>query len=293
MSTVVILGSSGNVGSAVIKALGSKFPEVRVLAGVRDPSSGKASDLGGAGPNVSLVAADLGNPSSLDAAIPRDVDAVFVNTPGHIDRTQLAINGIDAAKRANAKHIVVISVLCADASGIFASQFSGIESHLKASGVRYTILRLPLFLENNWGNLKSVKEDGKLYGPATPDASFTAIAVSDIGEASAIILANPSGHENKTYKLTNKLHTHTETARAFSEATGKTVDYIQVPYEGAKAAFMGHGLPEWQVDGILELFHHIDAGAPYNREEPDFHNLTGHDPLTIQQWTLQVGGAFK
>ena len=51
------------------------------------------------------MAADLNNPASLVSALPAGLDAVFVNTPGDINRTKLAINGIDAAKATNVSFI--------------------------------------------------------------------------------------------------------------------------------------------------------------------------------------------
>jgi len=289
----VILGSSGNIGASVIKHLATKFPSVKVLAGVRDPNADKSKQLK-VGPSVHLVAADLSKPDSLHAAIPKGVDAVFVNTPGDQNRTALAINGIHAAKHAHAKHVVIVSVLNTDSKGsVFGDQFAPIEAAAKSSGVPYTLLRLPLFIDNNWANKDSIKGQGKIYGPVNPDAKFTPIAVEDVGEAAAAVLANPGSHANKTYRLTTKAFSHNDLAKAFSHATGKQVDYVHVSYDDAKKAFLGLGFPEWQVDGILELYKDIDSQASYYGETADVKTLTGREPTTIDQWTQQVGGAFK
>ena len=85
---------------------------------------------------------------------------------------------------------------------IFADQFFPIEAEAHASGVPFTVLRLPLFIDNNWGNKDSIHSQGKIYGPARPDARFTPVAVSDIAESAAAILVNPAPHVGKTYRLT-------------------------------------------------------------------------------------------
>ena len=70
------------------------------------------------------------------------------------------------------------------------------------------------------------------------------------------------------------------------------VNYVQVPYEAAKQAFLKM-LPEWQTDGVIELLKLIDDGASGPVVHDDFEVVVGHAPLSIEQWTAQVGGAFK
>ena len=51
---------------------------------------------------ATLFAFDFGDASTF-ANVPRNADAVFVNTPGDIERTKLTIAGIDAAKAAGVR----------------------------------------------------------------------------------------------------------------------------------------------------------------------------------------------
>ena len=140
----------------------------------------------------------------------------------------------------------------------------------------------------------SIKEQGKIHGPVNPDRKLAPIAVSDIGEAAAIVLRNPAEHTGKTYTLTTTPYSTKELAEAFSEALGKPVEYVQVPFEAAKQAMLGLGLPEWQADGIVELLQKQDKGdkAIVTKTE-DFKTIVGREPLTIQQWTAAVKGGFQ
>eukprot|EP00730_Choanoeca_flexa_P020462 TRINITY_DN9993_c0_g1_i1.p3 TRINITY_DN9993_c0_g1~~TRINITY_DN9993_c0_g1_i1.p3 ORF type:complete len:115 (+),score=20.03 TRINITY_DN9993_c0_g1_i1:1221-1565(+) len=63
------------------------------------------------------------------------------------------------------------------------------------------IISLPFFTDNFFGNQQPIKEQGKMYTPAKPDAAFTPIAVQDVGLAAANILTNPEKHQNKTYNV--------------------------------------------------------------------------------------------
>jgi uncharacterized protein YbjT (DUF2867 family) len=294
MSKIVVVGSTGHVGTATLKYLATHVlgKEHKIFAGVRDVKSDKAQELAKL-PGVNVVAADMSQPATLASAL-QGVDAAFLITPGDSKRTELTCAAIDAAKDAKVKHIVVVSVLTAEIESVFGTkQTLPIEAHTKSAGVPYTILRLPLFIDNNWGHKGSISGQGVIYGPQKGDAPFTPITVADIGEAAAIILANPAPHANQTYSLTTKAYTNNQLATAFSLALNKEVKYVQVPYEAAKKSFMDAGYPEWQVDGILELSKLIDSdNKAINHESQDFKKITGRNPTTIAEWVGQVANIF-
>jgi uncharacterized protein YbjT (DUF2867 family) len=288
MAIVVVLGSSGTIGSAVIHEC--EKLSLLVYAGVRDPHCEEAKKLFGS--NVCLFQFDMGKPETFDL-IPKGAHAVFVNVPNDEQRTQLAFNGIDAAKQSSAKHIVVLSVCTADnQETVFGKQFQPIESHVAAAGLPFTILRLPLFTEN-FGYPPTIKEKGVIYGPVRPDASGSSIAVRDVGSAFAHVMANPSLHSGQIYNIACKPYTRTEAAKAFSAAIGKNVRYEQVSYEAAKKTYLDMGMEEWQVNGILELFHAIDDGKYDYYKGHDFATVCGKEPLTIGEWTTLVEADYK
>jgi len=174
-----------------------------------------------------------------------------------------------------------------------ATQMGPIEAHAKSAGVPYTLLRLPNFIDNHWGTKATIELQSSIYGPVRPDAKFTPIAVSDIGEAASVILRNPKGHANQTYSLVTKGYSHSELAHHFGLALNKEVKYVQVSYEAAKKSFMDQGYPEWQVDGVMELYKMFDADSKItNVESGDFKKITGRQPIQIQDWIAQVAPAF-
>eukprot|EP00052_Salpingoeca_macrocollata_P001810 m.27715 g.27715 ORF g.27715 m.27715 type:complete len:272 (+) comp11700_c0_seq2:55-870(+) len=197
---IVVLGSSGSVGSSTLKALADKFPKYKVRAAVRDPASEKAKGLPQG--NIELVAGDMSQPETLPSLL-EGASVVFIVTPGDADRAQLATNAIEAAQRAKIP-FVVVSVLTAETETIFGKQFTQIEAAAKKSPVHYTILRLPIFIENNFASVESVKTQSTIYGPAKPWVVFTPVSVKEVGEAAATILTHPKKHANKTYRLTTQ-----------------------------------------------------------------------------------------
>eukprot|EP00730_Choanoeca_flexa_P020464 TRINITY_DN9993_c0_g1_i1.p4 TRINITY_DN9993_c0_g1~~TRINITY_DN9993_c0_g1_i1.p4 ORF type:complete len:115 (+),score=32.49 TRINITY_DN9993_c0_g1_i1:1550-1894(+) len=94
-------------------------------------------------------------------------------------------------------------------------------------------------------------------------------------------------------QLTSASTTHNKAAAAFTKVLGKPVEHVQVPYSAAKESFMGMGMPEWQVDGVMELFRYFDAGSKLtNQVNDDFKSITGQEPMGIEAWVKTVKGAF-
>ena len=290
---VFVIGASGNVGSATVQSLSARYSDkLEIRAGVRNPN--KADKLKGL-KGVSVVQAEMGVKDKLIETF-KGVDALYIVTPGTENRAQLTIVTAEAAKMAGVKHILVVSVPTASLTDtVFGKQLYEVESAVSKMGVPYTFLRLPLFIDNYWGFKGTIQEQSQFYSPVDPTKPYTPVVVSDAGVAAAIILSDPARHTNKTYTLVSDRHTFGDVAAAFSDVLGKEVKYIRVPYEDAKKSFLGLGYPEWQVNGILELYKLIDSGSNVTNQDDlgDFERITGEKPTSLKTWLSAVGGAFK
>ncbi len=288
---VFVIGATGNIGSATVQSLSSKYADrVEIRAGVRNPD--KADKLKGLAA-VTVVKAEMGAKDTLVATL-RGVNALYIVTPPTENKAQLAMATAEAAKEAGVKFILVVSTT-AETDSIFGRQFTEIEGKISALGVPYAFLRLPLFIENNFGFKDPIVGQSMIYCPVDPEKPFTPVAVANAGQASAVILADPSKHTNKTYILVSDRHTFNDLTAAFSASLGREIKYVRVPYDAAKKSFSGMGYSEWQVDGTMELYHLIDSGSPITNEADlsHFEQITGEKPLDIKTWVSQVVGAFQ
>ena len=130
-------------------------------------------------------------PSAVDAAL-AGADAAFINVPGALDRARHAANAIDGAygssqhvsaslsslhayvaatKRAGTKSVVIVSVSTVGRDDVFGRQFAEVESKARAADIPFTVLRLPFFLDNIWGNAASIKGQSKIYNSIAPEAA--------------------------------------------------------------------------------------------------------------------------
>jgi NAD(P)H dehydrogenase (quinone) len=161
---VLVLGSNGYVGKATVKSLSESYADkVAIKAATRDPA--KLAELAGL-KGVEVVAIDMGAADLANKIKSTGAEAVYVVTPGIETRAEVTVKATTACKDAGIKHLVVVSVLTAELTDtVFGRQFTQIEGHVKKLGVPYTLLRLPFFIDNNWGNVDSIKgqSTGQLF----------------------------------------------------------------------------------------------------------------------------------
>ena len=290
---VFVIGASGNVGSATVQALSSKYADkVEIRAGTRNPD--KADKLKSL-PNVSVVQAEMGDKEKLRETL-KGVHALYIVTPTAENRAQLTIATAQAAKEAGVKHLLVVSGTIVELKGSsIGQQCLEIETAVSQLGVPYTILRLPFFVENYFGLKDSIKGQGAIYCPVDGTKPFTTVVVADAAKAGAAILVDPTKHANKTYTIISDCHSYNDIAAAFGEALGKTVTYNRMPYDAMEQAFLGMGVPRWQVDGLFEVYRMIDSGSEQVTEADTshFHQITGEQPTSLKAWVSQVKSAFQ
>jgi uncharacterized protein YbjT (DUF2867 family) len=169
-----------------------------------------------------------------------------------------------------------------------------LEDKVKELEISYSIIRLPLFLDNFMGNANSIADENTFYDPRDPSKPFTPVVVGDVGKASAAILANPTPHNGHTYTLASPSFSLNDLAKAFSKQMDKKVTVTTVHYNAAKESMLKAGLPEWQVNGIVELFHMIDEGSDKTNvaDVGDIERITGEKSTTMEAWVEQNIGAF-
>ena len=296
---VFVIGCSGQVGSATIRALSAKYAyKLDIRAGTRNPASDKAVEL--KLPGVTLVQAEMGSETLTETL--KGVDALYIVPPGGTDkRPELAIRTAESAKNAGVKFVLFASdfAACVLPDTIIGKQYTQIETRLSEIGIPYCSLRLPFFIDNfrRWGFKKALQQQSSIISPLNPEKPFAAVLVEDLGKAAAVILAEPSKHAGKIYRIVSDRFSYNDITRAFSEALGKQLKYVKVSYDDTKRHLLHHGFPEWEADAILEIEKLIDSDCPVtdaNQADMSLYKaITGEDPTTLRAWLAKVEHDFK
>lgn len=234
------------------------------------------------------MTADMNNKDSLAAAC-HQVSRMVIVTPTAENRAELAVNAVEAAAAANVDHVVLVSALTADYTNtIFGSQMSAIEQSLKASGLAYTIVRLPMFFENYALSFASMAEGKVLRGCLDGDALHNGVAVEDVGELIANILIWPEMHIGSTLSVTGRLYTENDAAEAFGASWGVPITYEQVPADNMLESLKASGVPEWLAKGIMELYQLIERGSELSQSNQVFESVVGREPMSIVDFAKKI-----
>ena len=292
--TVFVLGCSGSIGSATVRALSRKYSDtLNILAGTRDTASEKVASLRSL-PGVTILHADMNNKEGLRDLL-TGVTSLFIVTPTNGFR--LAIGAAEVAKASGVKHILTVSVLTVELTDtIYGKQYGELESSVKHLQIPYTFIRLPPFVDNYWAYKRPIQQNSSFSTPGDPTKPFSAVVVEDAGKAAAAIIAEPEKHYGKTYKLISNRHTLNELAAAFSQALGKNVKYERISYNDCRRRLVEVvGFSEEDADGILEIYRLTDEECPMvdDPEMSHFNQITGEKPTSLKEWVNEVTPAFK
>jgi len=286
---ILVLGPTGNVGSALTPRLTAMGADFRAL--VRDESSeaSKVQALKDAG--VEVFYGDLNNLDTLHAAFEGVAKVFLLTTPGP-NGGAMASNAIAAAKQSGNPHVVNLSVARAtsDHPSRFGREHGETDTELMESGLPYTFVRGIYFMQNTLAAAQTVASQGTIYMPMK-DGKVGMIDARDVAEAVAKVLTS-DGHEGKSYLLTGPDSISiSDVAKTLSRLLEKEVKYVDVPPEAAKEAMLGMGIPEWIADGIIELAGALSEGlGDYTTD--DFEKLTGHHPNSYETFARDFAQVF-
>lgn len=277
MEKILVLGSTGNIGKAVLQALQKK--QLQVFAGVKSEEDfALVSALGG-----DPIVVDFTNQDSLNLAL-KGKDRVFLVTPLMQHPEHVTEMVVHAARLNGLRHFVRSTASGADSKGaIQMARWAGdSEDILKSSGLNYTILRPASFLQNFIQyHGKTIREYNGFYLP-NGNAKLAMLDIQDLGELAAIALSNDE-HFGKTYDLSGLIYSNEELAETLSKVLGKKISYIDVSEEQAKESMESAHMPAWIVNAMMELNYIIKQGWAGNYSG-DFRAVTGKEYTDAEQF---------
>jgi uncharacterized protein YbjT (DUF2867 family) len=282
---ILITGATGRVGGATLKQLSSRGMPVRAL--MRSPDKAGAV----AAPGVETVIGDLAQPRSLDAAL-EAVDAALLVSPLDPQQVELQGNFVEAAKRAGHVHIVKVSGLgtALDSPVRSGRWHAQIEKHIEDSGLPFTHLRPPFFMQNILRFAPTIRASGEFEG-ALKQGKVAMIDTHDIATVAGTILTT-GGHVGRAYVLTGpEALSYQDIAERISSVLGRKVTYKDVPLEAMRQRLRDSGMPEWHVEVQIEFSTALSAGHAATVTNA-VATVTGEPPRTFERFFQEHVGLF-
>ena len=287
---IAVVGATGNTGRAAVKDLRA-LGESPVCI-VRNAE--KAREV--LGPDANFAVAEVHDRPALEKAL-QGVKRVFIVTGHNPQSGDQQINILSAAKAAGAEYIVKVSggkaMATADSDTPVGRGHHMVENAMKASGLKWVILRPGLFMQNTLGQAALIKNESKMALPFPADLPLAFIDTRDAGAVGAHVVRDAAKYAGQTIEYTGKQSTYADFAKVFSEVLGKTITYIAAPYEAAEKAMKARGLPDWLINHQLVIAKLAAKGGFSTENSKPIREILGREPISTKQFVQDHKAAFS
>ncbi|MCU0565752.1 MAG: SDR family oxidoreductase [Oculatellaceae cyanobacterium Prado106] len=271
---ILITGAPGKIGKRTAELLAHQGYSLRLM--VRDAH--RAPQL----PLSQIIEGDYAQPATLDAAFAQVDTALIISgyaEPG--ERALLHKNAIDAAVRAQVKHLVYLSFQGASPDSKFpmSRDHDQTEQFLQESGIPFTALRDNFYLDLI---PEMFNTEGIMRGSAG-DGAVAWVAREDVSRLAATLLSRP-GDFAGTYNVTGlESLTLSETAARLSALCGRSLLYEPESLEAGRKWRSMFGAPDWEVETWLGSYEAIAAGEVAQPSDTIL-RLTGTQPFSLEAY---------
>lgn len=280
----IVTGATGTIGSTLLQRLSEAGIPARALS--RNPNPEVSL------PHVEWAEADLADSETLPPVF-EGADRLFLLTGNARSMTALQKNAIHAAAAANIEHVVKLSARGAQpgSKSAIGRWHHEVETHLKESGLRWTMLRPHVFMQNLLDQATRIRKKGEIRA-ASGDGRIPFIDTRDIAEAAFAALTQ-DGHAGETYILTGGAALdYDQVAKILGTVIGRPVRHVAESLQEARSRLQNEGLPEWLIDSRLALASYQRAGGETARLTSGVYDLTGHAPRSMAKFAYDHRHAF-
>lgn len=283
---ITVTGSTGTIGSELVRLLSSAGVETRAIH--RDVR--KIRTLA----NVTWVRADLGDARGRRIAL-EGTERLFLLTGNEPDFGQTQLGVVRAADELGVSHVVKLSALGASdhSKSSIAREHWAVEQALAGTRLKWTILRPHAFMQNWLGDVaETAGTEEVIYSPIG-DGRVPFIDARDIAAVALEVLLHPDAHVGKKYVLTGGTAVgYADVAAALSEATGRAITYRPITLEAARSRLGARGVAPATIDATLAIAAYQKAGGPTAVVSPSVERLLGRPPRTIRDFARDYATRF-
>ena len=281
--TVLILGSTGQIGKFILEYLKREAGTVHIRVTARRPEQVATFQQQG----QDAVLLDLDSPATFAAAL-CGVDRVFLLTGYTVAMLAQSKTFIDAARKARIQHIVHLGVFghwdCTDPHIVWQQL---VETYIEASGIAWTHIHPNMFMEQI---PKFMKIRNDRFSVFWGSDRMGWIASRDIGAVAATVLREgPAKHSGQNYWLSAEVAGGEELVTLFSEALGRPIrcDHKKPEDFASTMASTGdYNVESWYAAAVIEFLKQFSDGrmADFGTVRDDTPYLTGTPSMTLRQW---------
>lgn len=233
---------------------------------------------------VNLIKGSLDNTDSLLEAMEGIENALLIS-PYSDNQYKIEKNFIDTAKKAGVKHLVKFSAIGADpdSPSLLLKYHGQSEKYLKKSGLRYSIVRHNIFMQNFvdfYG--KDIKKKKELKMPIKNAKCGYVDERDSVRVITKVLTSN--GNKSSAYDATGPESLSCfEVAELFSDAMGKKIKYTEIKPKEFKKDMIDMGVKEPMAEAYTNLYKLIRDGI-CNKVTDDIYKVTDRQPHTFDEF---------
>ena len=268
MTTTLVIGANGQIGSTLATLLASQGQTVR-----------RATSRAASQPDE--VTVNLATGEGLAAALTGADQLFLMAPPGYANQHELLIPATDAAKAAGVRKVLLLSAMGANADESIPLRRA--ELHLEHSGLAWNVIRPNWFMQNFhtfW--VHGIQTQGQIFLPVG-NAKGSFIDTRDIAAVAAKLLWSDT-FVNAAHDLTgSESLDHAQVAATLSQAAGRTIGYTDIPEEAMRQGLLGAGLPADYTEFLLTILGAFKAGFAEHITD-SVRQITGQEPIRLEQY---------
>lgn len=268
MTTTLVIGASGQIGSTLADLLAAQGQTVRRATSRAATQAGE-------------VTVNMGTGEGLAAALAGADQLFLMCPPGYANQHELLVPAIDAAKAAGVRKLLMLSAMGANADDSIPLRRA--ELHLERSGLAWNVIRPNWFMQNFhtfW--LHGIQSQGQIFLPVG-DAKGSFIDTRDVAAVAAKLLSSDS-FVNAAHDLTGgEAFDHHQVAAILSQAAGRPIGYTDIPEDAMRQALLGAGLPADYAEFLLVILGAFKAGHA-ERTTDAVQRITGQAPIRLERY---------
>ncbi len=263
----LVLGATGKTGRRIVQRLSEKGHAVRNGSRQSDPPF------------------DWDDQSTWDAVLDGVTAAYISYAP------DLAIPGATDAIRAFVERAVKQGVpRLVLLSGRGEEEAQECERIIQRPDIEWTVVRCSWFSQNfSEGEFLEMVLAGEIALPAG-DVGEPFIDVDDIADV-AVAAITEDGHAGQVYELTGpRLLTFAEAVAEIADATGREIQYMQIPHEAFTAGIAEAGLPK-DIAWLLNYLFATVLDGRNARVVDGVHRALGREPVDFAEYARRIAAA--
>ena len=275
---ILLTGLDSSIGLRVARRLLKSGHDFTALA------NDTHKDLDLKSKRVTLIKGNLSKTDSIKKAMD-GIESAFLMAPLTENQFKLEKNFIDAAKKAGVKHVVKYSAIGADTDSpsLILRSHGESEKYLKKSGLRYTIIRPNIFMQDFVEFYGQDIRKKKLLKLPLKNAKCGYIDIRDTARLIKKVLTS-NGQKNKTYTLTGPESLNgKEIAELISDTMGKKINYVDIKPKEFKQDLMSLGFKESLAEAYADLYKLIREGM-FDLLTDDIYKITDSQPRTFEEF---------